>query len=290
MFTLFQHLPTELRLKIWALAANQEPRTLDIATEFCRCEQGWTTFYNQKYDIPIADVSPPALLQVSREARNEALKHYTLEFKSVYPGSGVTQTFEAKFYVNYASDIFVPVGNWNSISFWDFMGRSDRMRHLAIDVTGSFWKDNVKENIAINEWVFEGVQEIILFESKGLPKTNHLGHYAKLETDQRELMFVETEKTGKLLDDAKELLATYLGRTDGIITELHNHSIEQYPKAHANEDAMELEENKVPIGVIGRHSYESRPRQLKAGNRFGQESVEVKISIMELVQEVSTVS
>lgn len=83
-FKRFEELPTELRLRIWKYAAFFQ-RTVDVLP---------FTVYNERLadsrpfmitDIFISSCPTPALLHVSRESRNEALKYYTVEFGTEQP-------------------------------------------------------------------------------------------------------------------------------------------------------------------------------------------------------------
>jgi hypothetical protein len=242
MFTLFNKLPTELRLKIWAIASNQETRILDIWSDYIRCEQGNTTFFALKYESIIANKSPPSILQVSQEARLEALRHYSLEYNTVFPPkSGIDHSFPARFYINYTSDILTPRGHWNSVAFWDFLRRgSGKMVYLAIDVTESFWRDNVKDNLAINELLFEGVSEIILYDATRMPLFSTGTSLDEVRQSvgkgSCKLSFVVKETTEKLLKDAKTSLGDYLARRNGSLES------EDSP-----EDLIVLEAARVPL-------------------------------------------
>ena len=61
-FYRFPDLPAEIRLKIWAHAANSCPRIIDLWTDFRRCERANTMFFCQVYFIELATLTPPVLL------------------------------------------------------------------------------------------------------------------------------------------------------------------------------------------------------------------------------------
>jgi hypothetical protein len=168
-FPAFSTLPIEIRLKIWAFASNQSPRILDIWTDFTSCSVGNSNFMAQSYSVLLSPTPPPAILHASKEAREEGLEHYTLEFRTDFnlPDKGISLVHEPRTYINYASDLIVPCGHWNVVSFGDFARRwYGQLGHLAMDVRGSFWRDNVKEYVEKGQWLFPGVKEIVLFDRK----------------------------------------------------------------------------------------------------------------------------
>jgi len=65
MFTIFSNLPSELRVKIWQQACS--PRTVTLT-------------YTTSTSSFTSTTPPPTLLSVSHEAREEALRIYTLSF------------------------------------------------------------------------------------------------------------------------------------------------------------------------------------------------------------------
>lgn len=166
-FTVFPKLPPELRNKVWYHAANQEGRIIDIWTDFKRCEIENTTFYTQSYECELSTRPPPPIFRVCTESRNEALKHYDLEFATsmTLPG-GIAVNIPARMYINYASDTLVPRGYWNIVSFYNFTGRlSGKLRSLAIDVNGTFWTENMKDYCKKRYWLFGELEELILYDS-----------------------------------------------------------------------------------------------------------------------------
>ena len=139
-------------------------------SDFLRCEIANCVFFTQKYTTELAKPKVPALLHTSRESRAEALKHYKLEFRTHtdVPSTGVKLTLEARIFINYASDILVPRGFWNIVSFEDFAFRVRRrgLKHLAIDTEGSFWTTNLRDYCTYGNWSLNGVQELILYDSR----------------------------------------------------------------------------------------------------------------------------
>jgi hypothetical protein len=75
-FTLFPHLPFELRLKIWEYALS-EPRTVIIS-----CHRGMLDKERRFAKAFSSPTPPPSVLHVSRESRLEALPQYTPTFKT----------------------------------------------------------------------------------------------------------------------------------------------------------------------------------------------------------------
>ncbi|PMD33084.1 hypothetical protein L207DRAFT_518411 [Hyaloscypha variabilis F] len=170
MFTIFKKLPPELRNRVWSFAANNEPRTLDIWSDFLRCEIGGSVFFTQKYTTELARPKIPAILHTSRESRAEALKHYKLEFcTQMNLPSGIKVTFDARIYINYACDVLAPRGFWNIVSFADFTTRVSKrgLVYLALDTEGSFWAENLRDYCAHGNWKLNGVEELIIYDSGG---------------------------------------------------------------------------------------------------------------------------
>lgn len=170
MFPIFKKLPPELRNKIWGFAANNEPRTLDIWSDFVRCEVDNSVFFTQKYTTELSKPKVPTLLQTSQESRAEALKHYKLEFCThMALQTGITIVLAARIYINYASDVLVPRGNWNVISFRNFYDRVTKagLIHLAMDTAGCFWIDNLKDYCTHGTWPLNSVKELMLYNSRG---------------------------------------------------------------------------------------------------------------------------
>lgn len=199
-FTLFQRLPTELKLKVWEYACSI-PRTIDLWTDWSPHEVASTIFYSQSYHIELAHLPHPAVLSVCQEARNEALQHYTPEFHiATNPAPGLSAISPAKWYINWTHDIFVPKGQWNLVGFGDFVNRSlaNYMERLAVDVNGSFWKDNLKDYVLDrNCWAFESVRELVLYDSKDDPAWKGHDYLSEFRRRPRDgvvgLGFVEAE-------------------------------------------------------------------------------------------------
>ena len=53
-FLLFPEFPVEIRLKIWSLACDNEPRTFDIWTDFKHCKVDNMSLYTQFYECILA--------------------------------------------------------------------------------------------------------------------------------------------------------------------------------------------------------------------------------------------
>ncbi|KUJ08240.1 uncharacterized protein LY89DRAFT_691133 [Mollisia scopiformis] len=169
-FSPFPRLPPELRNKIWGHVANQEPRALDLWTDFKRCEIANTIFYTQAYECELSHRPPPPIFRVNSESRKEALKHYTLEFATgMTLPKGISVTVSARIYINYSVDILLPRGYWNLVAFSNLASRAGgRLKHLAVDVNGSLWKDNLRDYCKKRCWVFYELQELILYDSSGV--------------------------------------------------------------------------------------------------------------------------
>ncbi|KAH8790403.1 hypothetical protein F5882DRAFT_401462 [Hyaloscypha sp. PMI_1271] len=218
MFPIFKKLPPELRNKIWGFAANNEPRTLDIWSDFVRCEVDNSVFFTQKYSTELSKPKVPTLLQTSQESRAEALKHYKLEFRThMALQTGITIILAARIYINYASDVLVPRGNWNVISFSNFYDRATKagLIHLAMDTAGCFWIDNLKNYCTHGNWPLNSVEELMLYNSRGetfWKGSEHLDKFRKRYKGGPKLLEME-ELEGQRSEDIahveKYLLKTF---------------------------------------------------------------------------------
>jgi 2EXR family len=135
-----------------------------------RCEVDNAVFFTQKYSTELSKPKVPVLLRTNQESRAEALKHYKLEFRThMALQTGTTVILAARIYINYASDVLVPRGNWNVISFSNFYDRVTNagLAHLAMDTAGCFWAENLKDYCTHGNWPFNGLKELMLYDSHG---------------------------------------------------------------------------------------------------------------------------
>ncbi|KAF8855984.1 hypothetical protein BDZ45DRAFT_804489 [Acephala macrosclerotiorum] len=98
----FPKLPVELRLKVWKFVSFL-PRIVDV----------WSKNFSIKcYDYREALIPhymftrspPPAILQICRESRNEALKHYTLDFAAERDEGAYVVSSKPRIYINWKVD------------------------------------------------------------------------------------------------------------------------------------------------------------------------------------------
>ncbi len=88
-FHIFSQLPTELRLKIWFFALNDIHRVVEI-----ECDKGIGPG-NWLYVKSFASTTPaPALMNVNRESRSEALAIYQPYFKTKLCPTGIYVAFD----------------------------------------------------------------------------------------------------------------------------------------------------------------------------------------------------
>lgn len=221
-FTKFLDLPVELQLKIWSTFANSRPRTLDLWADFKRCEKANTIFYVPYYTCELSSLAAPSILGVDRVARAQCLKHYSLEFRcSIYISAQVNETIDAKMYINFGMDTLVPRGFWNIVTFEDMAKRVEgRLGTLAIDVAGSFWKDNLVDYCKKRWWIFNGVDEVVLYDSRDEPLfkgSEYLEKFRRKVPGRKDLSFVEVEEE-KRSEDLKGV-ETFLGKMFDAIDE-----------------------------------------------------------------------
>jgi hypothetical protein len=163
-FILFPKLPLELRRKIWKAACFM-PRIIDLVSSFNALTQAMSIIKktNANYSIlqwarpaprldqilfglncPNVYLShcriPPALLHVSREAREEGLKHYTLGFGTTRTKKmrKATLNFDspAQIYVNWKCDIICPIFDFDleaRDAMREDLRKEPNMRCIAVD-------------------------------------------------------------------------------------------------------------------------------------------------------------
>lgn len=145
-FTCFPDLPAELRCKIWKAAAFI-PRNVNI----------WSCDFGKKISIPLNDnedeaegdvlviwklcstTTIPTILQVCKESRTEALKHYKLDFGTSYTFRDFTFTTHPRIYFNFEVDRLCLMESFegeNSRACKNFFDRllSNGTRYIALDV------------------------------------------------------------------------------------------------------------------------------------------------------------
>ncbi|CZT48539.1 uncharacterized protein RSE6_09249 [Rhynchosporium secalis] len=212
-FTRFPSLPIELRLKIFRTASNSSPQVLDLWSDFQKRKIGDQDFYVQHYASNLCPTSrtPPVLLSVSRAARSECLQCYSEEFvcemtissagawsTDLYRREDVEISSTADIWINFGVDILVPRGFWNIESFRDFTSRvQGRATCVALDVSGSFWKQNLKDYCRMHDWALNGVSEVLLYDSFSSSssedeiwrRSDHLDQLWRSGVGKRELRF-----------------------------------------------------------------------------------------------------
>ena len=102
-FARFGELPSELRLKIWKLVCFQ-PRNVDIFTDNLGTIRVRDDVHFDTYKFYSHFCSHPAVLHVCQESREEALKHYKLEFGTSHHFSIINVSTPPRIYVNFACD------------------------------------------------------------------------------------------------------------------------------------------------------------------------------------------
>jgi 2EXR family len=186
-------------------------------SDFKRCEVDSSVFFTQAYSVELSKPRYPSILRTSQEARTEALKYYKWEFRTEMSlPTGITVTIGAKMYINYASDVLIPRGFWNIMSFADFADRVTEagLVHLALDVEGSFWRENCRDYCRKGTWVLNGVQELILYDSRGDTFWKDLSFLDKFRKEYKggpKLLELESEedKSQNVQDTVKFLLKTF---------------------------------------------------------------------------------
>ncbi|KAE9375634.1 hypothetical protein N431DRAFT_437128 [Stipitochalara longipes BDJ] len=102
-FTRFGELPSEIRLKIWRHACFQ-PRNVDIFTDNLGTIRVSDDTQFDTYKFYSHFCSHPGVLHVCREAREEGLKHYKLEFGTSHHFPIINISTPPRTYVNFACD------------------------------------------------------------------------------------------------------------------------------------------------------------------------------------------
>jgi hypothetical protein len=122
-FTVFPKLPNKVQFKIWRFASS-EPQIIEVVC--VRTEFGPKFFINFTWTSSVV----PPILHVSKTARAEGLRHYSLmKIDGYYP-----------FYTNFNTNLLYFKGFYPSCSLKDFKGQTDAtlIKNVALH-TGS-WK------------------------------------------------------------------------------------------------------------------------------------------------------
>lgn len=140
----FGKLPTEIRTKIWIYAAHI-PRNIDL----------WARYHDrlEQVNMMVGVVVPqflchryssfcahPAMLQATHESRAIGLKYYTLTFGTHgVLRYGIEISIPARIYVNWESDVILPMGMEASQKRFDwrhqvFNNPDFPIQNLAIDI------------------------------------------------------------------------------------------------------------------------------------------------------------
>lgn len=102
-FSRFAELPFELRLKIWGYVCFH-PRNVDIFTESLGMIRVGEPLHFNAYKYYSHFCPHPAILHVCQESREEALKHYQLEFGTSNHFPIITISTPPRIYVNFDCD------------------------------------------------------------------------------------------------------------------------------------------------------------------------------------------
>ncbi len=135
--------------------------------------------------------------------------------------SGVTVIIAPKIYINYACDTLVPRGFWNLVSFADFFTRVEEggLAHLAVDIEGSFWRENLRDYCARGCWALNGVEEITLYDSRGEKMwkgSDYLEKFRKkYKGGPRDLVLEALENKSKSLRDVEKYLEKTFDTIEG---------------------------------------------------------------------------
>jgi hypothetical protein len=138
-FTCFGELPSELRVKIWNHVCFH-PRNVDISSETLGTVRICEGTYVDVHKF-FSHALHPAVLHVSRESREEGMKHYQLEFGSSYTSSIINVSTPPRIYVNFACDrlcLLKPECLESELAgqFYRFIEvcRKNKIRSLAVNV------------------------------------------------------------------------------------------------------------------------------------------------------------
>lgn len=140
------------------------------------------------------------------------------------PSDGIEATMPAHWYVNWACDMFVPRGYWNLVSFADFVSRGleNGLRSIAIDVSGVFWRENLRDYVLLaNCWVLNGVEEVVLYDPRGdelWKGSEYLDKFRRRHKDgPRVLTFEPLETPGDDLLHVQKLLNRCWDKCEGVV-------------------------------------------------------------------------
>lgn len=139
--------------------------------------------------------------------------------------NGASVIIAPKFYINYASDTLIPRGYWNIISFSDLTTRvKTSLRSIAIDVNGSFWRENLRDYCKKGSWPFGKLEELILYDpsSEGIFKgSEYLEKFRRrYKSGPKDLGFSECEEPTQKMSDVKALLEKFFDKIEGKVDEV----------------------------------------------------------------------
>ncbi|OAG05796.1 uncharacterized protein CC84DRAFT_1164251 [Paraphaeosphaeria sporulosa] len=133
-FSLFSHLPTELRLRIWGLTV--EPRTVDVSIS--------DSYLSWRYDnpLPVTNTPVPAPLQTCRESRREMQKHYQRGLVELRNRDDMGLRYV---WVNFEIDI-IYIGNGNHLGLYKAVApQIQRLRFEAEYSDETFYRGSMKD-------------------------------------------------------------------------------------------------------------------------------------------------
>jgi hypothetical protein len=151
-FSLFSRLPTELRLRIWALTV--EPRTVDVSMS----DSYLSWIYNNP--LPVTNTPVPAPLQTCQESRRELQKYYQRGFVELRNRDDMGLRYV---WVNFEIDI-IYIGNGNHLG--DYIAVAPQVQRLRFKAEFS---DEVFSRSSMNYLQhFTSVKEIFVVCMDGM--------------------------------------------------------------------------------------------------------------------------
>lgn len=125
------------------------------------------TCSNSKYQHAL--ITPYLNIDTCKESREEALKHFSLEWQTdspqlLDPSKRKLVISFPGFYWNPLRTRLIPRGFYNMLSMIEIKKRiGDILQSFAWDIQGQFYRDLLKDSLEKGQWEFPACREIVLF-------------------------------------------------------------------------------------------------------------------------------
>ncbi|KAM3085397.1 hypothetical protein ACMFMG_002475 [Clarireedia jacksonii] len=228
-FHLFSRLPVELRRCIWSFASQQERNVSIWFNTFVKPEARYDIHPGNNLLTYGTNTPEPDLLYVSREAREVALKHYSLHFGTKHTTTWFTFETRPRIWLNPSCDTVCLTYNfyprYTSSHYEDFFSKCAKtdMRSLAYNIyqffshrgynSGVNWSKIFRIVDAYGERSSE-LQEIVLYYDDNEEFTNHSSVRTEFVDLDWGAMDPDCHKIRSLQDVQRDLLREFPAKAE----------------------------------------------------------------------------